>query len=161
MPPTDASTHASTDTGTASAPSNEDTLELRLTDDFLALLSEDTAPCGGSTGAGQTEPPANGELLDHLATWGPVVTPAGTLHLVPVRLERDLPLISRWMNDSAVDSYWKLGGTEDVAAHHLRTQLDGDGRSMPCLGLLNGTPLSYWEIYRADLDPLARHYPAR
>ncbi|MGV9572720.1 GNAT family N-acetyltransferase, partial [Streptomyces nigra] len=23
------------------------------------------------------------------------------------------------------------------------------------------TPMSYWEIYRADLDPLARHYPAR
>lgn len=21
--------------------------------------------------------------------------------------------------------------------------------------------MSYWEIYRADLDPLARHYPAR
>ena len=51
MPPTDASTHASTDTGTASAPGNEDTLELRLTDDFLALLSEDTDHCGGSTEA--------------------------------------------------------------------------------------------------------------
>ena len=32
---------------------------------------------------------------------------------------------------------------------------------MPCLGVLDGTPMSYWEIYRADLDPLARHYPAR
>ncbi|MCC9704966.1 acetyltransferase [Streptomyces sp. MNU76] len=172
MPPTDASTHATTDTGTASAPGNEDTLELRLTDDFLALLSEDTGsedtfgskdtdPCDGGTDAGQRGRPANGELLDHLADWGPVATPAGTLHLVPVRLGRDIPLISRWMNDSAVDSYWKLGGAEDVTANHLRAQLDGDGRSMPCLGLLNGTPVSYWEIYRADLDPLARHYPAR
>ncbi|MFF9037714.1 GNAT family N-acetyltransferase [Streptomyces sp. NPDC014892] len=164
MSPTDASTgastHASTDTGTA-APSNEDTLELRLTDDFLALLTEDPDPCGGSTKAGQGGLRASGELLDHLADWGAVVTPAGTLQLVPVRLERDLPLISRWMNDSAVDSYWKLGGAEDVTANHLRTQLGGDGRSIPCLGLLNGTPMSYWEIYRADLDPLARHYPAR
>ncbi|MDX3691889.1 GNAT family N-acetyltransferase [Streptomyces europaeiscabiei] len=160
MTPTDASTDVSTDT--ASAPtSNEDTLELRLTDDFLALLSEDGDSCGGRTEAVQGTPPANGELLDHLADWGPVVTPAGTLHLVPVRPERELPLVSRWMNDSAVASYWKLAGTEDVTADHLRTQLGGDGRSVPCLGLLNGTPMSYWEIYRADLDPIARHYPAR
>ena len=47
--------------------------------------------------------------------------------------------------------------TED----HLRAQFGGDGRSVPCLGVLDGTPMSYWEIYRADLDPLARHYPAR
>lgn len=151
MPPTDASTQASTDT--ASASSSEDTLELRLTDDFLALLSEDGDSCGGRTEAGREAPPANGELLDHLADWGPVVTPAGTLHLVPVRLERELPLVSRWMNDSAVDSYWQLAGPEDVTANHLRNQLGGDGRSMPCLGMLNGTPMSYWEIYRADLDP--------
>jgi RimJ/RimL family protein N-acetyltransferase len=43
----------------------------------------------------------------------------------------------------------------------VRTQLDGDGRSVPCLGVLSGTPMSYWEIYRADLDPLALHYPAQ
>ncbi|UUU30442.1 acetyltransferase [Streptomyces sp. CA-210063] len=157
MPPTD----ASTDTGTASTSSNEDTLELRLSDDFLALLAEDGDLCGGRTEEGQEALPANGELLDHLADWGPVVTPAGTLHLVPVRVERELPLISRWMNDAAVASYWKLAGSESVTADHLRTQLDGDGRSVPCLGLLDGTPMSYWEIYRADLDPIARHYPAR
>lgn len=157
MPPTD----ASTDTATASAPSNEDTLELRLPDDFLALLAEDGDSYGGGIEAGQEAPPANGELLDHLADWGPVVTAAGTLHLVPVGVERELPLISRWMNDAAVASYWMLAGPESVTADHLRTQLDGDGRSVPCLGLLDGTPMSYWEIYRADLDPIARHYPAR
>ncbi|QFR00807.1 acetyltransferase [Streptomyces phaeolivaceus] len=160
MPPTDASTPASTDT--ASAPtSNEDTLELRLPDDLLAFLSEDGDTRGGRTEAEQEALSAKGELLDHLADWGPVVTPAGTLRLVPVRLERELPLISRWMNDAAVASSWKLAGPEDVTAHHLRAQLDGDGRSVPCLGLLNGAPMSYWEIYRADLDPVARHYPAR
>ena len=43
----------------------------------------------------------------------------------------------------------------------LREQLDGDGRSVPCLGVLDGAPMSYWEIYRADLDPVARYYRAR
>ncbi|CAO0825177.1 hypothetical protein SMICM17S_09224 [Streptomyces microflavus] len=81
--------------------------------------------------------------------------------LVPVVPERDLAVLSRWMNDPAVAAFWELAGPESVTADHLKPQLDGDGRSIPCLGVLDGTPMSYWEIYRADLDPLARHYPAR
>ncbi|MGW0710404.1 GNAT family N-acetyltransferase [Streptomyces sp. NPDC002643] len=157
MPPTD----ASTDTGTAPAPSNEDTLELRLPDDFLVLLAEGTDLGEEHTEAGSAVPSSHGELLDHLADWGPITTPAGTFQLVPVRVERELPLIARWMNDSSVASYWNLAGPESLTADHLRAQLDRDGRSVPCLGLLDGTPMSYWEIYRADLDPIARHYPAR
>ncbi|WP_344068732.1 GNAT family N-acetyltransferase [Streptomyces crystallinus] len=101
------------------------------------------------------------DLLDSPGAWGPVTTPVGVFQLVPVRVERDLSLLSTWMNDPAVAAFWELAGPESVTAAHLRPQLDGDGRSVPCLGLLDGAPMSYWEIYRADLDPLARHYPAR
>ncbi|WP_432119820.1 GNAT family N-acetyltransferase [Streptomyces sp. bgisy032] len=101
------------------------------------------------------------DLLDGVGDWGPTDTPAGVFHLVPVRVERDLPLISRWMNDPAAAAFWELSGPQDVTEHHLRDQLGGDGRSVPCIGVLDGKPMSYWEIYRADLDPLARHYPAR
>lgn len=48
-----------------------------------------------------------------------------------------------------------------MTADHLRAQLAGDGRSVPCVGTLDGVPMSYWEIYRADLDPLARYCPVR
>ncbi|MEU1077935.1 MULTISPECIES: GNAT family N-acetyltransferase [unclassified Streptomyces] len=105
--------------------------------------------------------PRGDGLLDCPGEWGPVTTPVGVFHLVPVRVERDLPLLSAWMNDPAVAAFWELAGPDSVTAAHLRPQLDGDGRSVPCLGLLDGVPMSYWEIYRADLDPLARHYPAR
>ncbi|MGX1133640.1 RimJ/RimL family protein N-acetyltransferase [Streptomyces glaucescens] len=101
------------------------------------------------------------DLLDRVGEWGPAATPAGTFLLVPVRVERDLRLVSRWMNAPAVAAFWKLAGPPEVTEKHLRAQLDGDGRSVPCLGVLDGTPIGYWEIYRADLDPLARHYPAR
>ncbi|MER5181935.1 GNAT family N-acetyltransferase [Streptomyces sp. NPDC002896] len=104
---------------------------------------------------------ADDDLLDNLAEWGPTSTPAGVFRLVPVRVERDLPLISRWMNDPAVAAFWELDGPDAVTEAHLRPQLEGDGRSVPCLGVLDGAPISYWEIYRADLDPVARHYPAR
>ncbi|MET9696908.1 GNAT family N-acetyltransferase [Streptomyces sp. NPDC006529] len=104
---------------------------------------------------------AEADLLESPAAWGAAVTPAGAFRLEPVRLERDLELLTRWMNDPEVAAFWDLSGPASVTAAHVREQLDGDGRSIPCLGILDDTPMSYWEIYRADLDPLARHYPAR
>lgn len=214
MPPTDASANAGTapvtDTGTTSPTAresrigpaadagvdSEDTLDLHLPDEFVALFAEDTGADGrrsvgeaatatagqasaSATGAATVEgagtttatcaseaPPSSttpnpNDLLGDVADWGPISTPAGPLHLVPVRIERDLPIISRWMNDPAVTAFWGLAGPENAIEEHLRSQLIGDGRSVPCMGLLEGTRMSYWEIYRADLDPLARHYPAR
>ncbi|MDX3312742.1 GNAT family N-acetyltransferase [Streptomyces sp. ME08-AFT2] len=96
-----------------------------------------------------------------LGDWGTARTHAGGFRLVPVRMERDLSLVGRWMNDPAVAAFWELAGPERVTARHLRDQLADGGRSIPCLGVLEGRPMSYWEIYRADLDPLAGHYPAR
>lgn len=187
MPPTDASAHAAPATGTDSdsgdltgacaaerstdvapepvATDCEDTLDLRLPDELLALIAEqDGADASGGRPdhlASAFAGPVGDDLLDRVAHWGPMDTPAGLFHLVPVRIERDLPLVSRWMNDPAVAEFWEMAGPETVTEDHLRAQCAGDGRSVPCLGVLAGTPMSYWEIYRADLDPLARHYPAR
>ncbi|MCJ1681092.1 acetyltransferase [Streptomyces sp. APSN-46.1] len=123
-------------------PSTDDTVELHVTAGLLPLLAE-------------------ADLLDSPAAWGAAATPAGAFRLEPVRLDRDLELLTRWMNDPEVAAYWELDGPAAVTADHLRPQMDGDGRSIPCLGLLDGTPMSYWEIYRADLDPLSQYYPAR
>ncbi|RNL73045.1 GNAT family N-acetyltransferase [Streptomyces sp. I6] len=155
----------------------EDTLELRLPGELLALFGQDrhsrtqapagrepqgTTPRGASGGEKPPGRPFPGEdLLDALAEWGVVATAVGSFQLVPVRIDRDLQLISSWMNDPAVAAFWELAGPESVTEHHLGGQLAGDGRSIPCLGVLDGVPRGYFEIYRADLDPLARHYPAR
>ncbi|MEY9964474.1 RimJ/RimL family protein N-acetyltransferase [Streptacidiphilus sp. MAP12-16] len=101
------------------------------------------------------------DLLDGVGSWGVMDTRFGPFRLRPVRLPRDLTLVAAWMNDPVVTAFWELAGPAELTEHHIRTQLDGDGRSVPCLGLLDGVPIGYWEIYRADLDPLARHYPAR
>ncbi|MEV4973159.1 GNAT family N-acetyltransferase [Streptomyces scopuliridis] len=157
MPPTD----AGTDTGAGPTPRTgggaDDTLDMRFSDELVALFGEG-APM--SLTPSYDDPPG-GDLLDAPADWGPAATAAGVFQLVPVRVARDLALISRWMNDPAVAAFWELAGPDEVTAGHLRPQLEGDGRSVPCLGVLDGVPMSYWEIYRADLDPLARHYPAR
>jgi len=142
----------------------EDTLDLRLPDEFLALFHENAPALSPAAERARPRSPAGGaagDLLGDPGEWGPADTPAGAFRLVPVVLERDLALIVRWMNDPAVAAFWELAGPDSVTATHLYTQLEGDGRSVPCLGVLDGTPMSYFEIYRADLDPLARHYPAR
>ncbi|MFJ6075036.1 GNAT family N-acetyltransferase [Streptomyces sp. NPDC093065] len=136
--------------------SADDTLDLHLPDEFVALLRGE-----GNDRAQAAEARAREDLLDRLADWGPSVTPVGVFHLVPVDAERDAPLVARWMNDPAVAAYWQLTGPQSVTADHLGAQLAGDGRSIPCVGTLDGVPMSYWEIYRADLDPLARYCPVR
>ncbi|MFI6857525.1 GNAT family N-acetyltransferase [Streptomyces sp. NPDC050416] len=141
----------------------EDTMDLRLSDELLAPIADEASGSRGVWWPGQTtpQPSVSDDLLDRVADWGPTDTPVGLFHLVPVRVERDLPLISRWMNDPTAAAFWELSGPQHVTQDHLLSQLAGDGRSVPCIGVLGGTPMSYWEIYRADLDPLARHYPAR
>ncbi|GAA3708732.1 GNAT family N-acetyltransferase [Streptomyces tremellae] len=119
-------------------------------------------PGAAVTSARPAAPAGSGAgLLDGLAGWGPAASTVGEFRLVPVVAERDLPLIAGWMNDPAVAAFWELAGPDSVTERHLRAQLEGDGRSIPCLGFLDGTVMSYFEIYRADLDPLALHYPAR
>ncbi|WNI18392.1 GNAT family N-acetyltransferase [Actinacidiphila sp. ITFR-21] len=155
--------------------STEDTLDLRLPTEVLALfaatpqygdsasapgLPERPAGCSGVHG-GPACPSRPADLLDRVAGWPAAETSAGSFRLVPVRLERDLALVTGWMNDPAVARFWELAGDPGVTEGHLRPQLSGDGRSVPCLGVLDGTPMSYWEVYRADLDPIARHHPIR
>ncbi|MFE7708136.1 GNAT family N-acetyltransferase [Streptomyces sp. NPDC057486] len=156
MPPEDAHADAGAGPVPRAGTGVEDTLDLKLSDEFLALFREDAPATTPATDLSSTF-----DLLDNPAEWRPVTTTAGVFQLVPVRLDRDLSVISRWMNDPAVAAFWELAGAEAVTATHLLPQLEGDGRSVPCLGVLSGIPMSYWEIYRADLDPLARRYPAR
>ncbi|WND34665.1 GNAT family N-acetyltransferase [Streptomyces sp. BB1-1-1] len=138
--------------------SADDTLDLHLPEEFVALFGQGKQ---GDDPAGTETTRAGDDLLDRVADWGPAVTPAGVFHLAPVRVDRDVPIITRWMNDPAVAAFWELTGPQSVTEEHVRAQLAGDGRSVPCVGMLDGLPMSYWEIYRADLDPLARYCPVR
>ncbi|WP_432093931.1 GNAT family N-acetyltransferase [Streptomyces sp. bgisy100] len=85
--------------------------------------------------------------------------PAGTFTLRPVDPATDAALVHTWMNDPEVARFWDMAQPVDHIGAYLRGQIAGT-RSTPYLGHLDGTPMSYWELYRADLDPLADHYPA-
>jgi acetyl CoA:N6-hydroxylysine acetyl transferase len=86
-------------------------------------------------------------------------TPAGQFVLAPVDVDRDLELVSRWMNDPAVALYWELDGPRERTADHLAEQ-QRFAHSRPYLVHLDSRPIGYWEIYRAAEDRLAAYYEA-
>jgi acetyl CoA:N6-hydroxylysine acetyl transferase len=83
-----------------------------------------------------------------------------SLRRLDLDLDRDLDLVHSWMNDPEVARFWKMPWPRARIASYLRQQ-DRSAHSTPYLGELDGVPMSYWELYRADLDPLAQHYAAR
>lgn len=85
---------------------------------------------------------------------------AGLFTLRPADPERDLAEVHRWMNDSEVARFWELAKPAERIGDYLREQ-QASGHLAPYIGCLDGVAMSYWELYRADLDPLAAHYPAR
>lgn len=92
--------------------------------------------------------------------WWDLATASGRFTLCPVKPDRDLPLIHRWMNDPAVARYWDLDGPVERTAAHLAEQR-ALTHSAACLARLSGRPIGYWEVYRAAEDRIAGHYPAR
>jgi len=71
----------------------------------------------------------------------------------------DLDLLHSWMNDPEVARFWKMPWPPEQIAAYLHRQ-HRSRHSTAYLGALDGVPMSYWELYRADLDPLAQHYAA-
>lgn len=94
---------------------------------------------------------------DHLA--GPQ-TYSQQFSLRRVDADRDLAVVHSWMNDPEVARFWRMAWPLEQIADYLHGQ-DRNAHSTAYLGELDGVPMSYWELYRADLDPLARHYSAR
>jgi acetyl CoA:N6-hydroxylysine acetyl transferase len=92
--------------------------------------------------------------------WWDLATAAGRFTLCPVKPDRDLGLVHRWMNDPAVARFWGLDGCIERTADHLAEQRILP-HTEPYLARLAGRPIGYWELYRPAEDRPAAHYPAR
>ncbi|MEN8650271.1 GNAT family N-acetyltransferase [Streptomyces sp. 21So2-11] len=77
----------------------------------------------------------------------------GIFTLRAVDPEADLATVHAWMNDPQVARFWETAEPAEKIGEYLRGQL-ASSYSTPYIGCLDGTPMSYWELYRADLDPL-------
>ncbi|MGW8374597.1 GNAT family N-acetyltransferase [Streptomyces sp. ODS28] len=72
----------------------------------------------------------------------------------------DVLRVHSWTNDPEVAAFCGLARPAEQVEAYLHQQV-ASAHSTPYLGCLDGEPVSYWELYRADLDPLASHYAAR
>ncbi|WP_228980290.1 GNAT family N-acetyltransferase [Streptomyces sp. DH12] len=84
----------------------------------------------------------------------------GVFALRAVDPAADAELVHGWMNDPEVAEYWEMAQPVERVAAYLREQV-ASSHSTPYVGCVDGTPMSYWELYRADLDPLRHHYASR
>jgi RimJ/RimL family protein N-acetyltransferase len=88
-----------------------------------------------------------------------VETPRGAVTVRPVDPVADLRLVHRWMNAPHVVEFWQQAWPAGRIAAYLTRQLIGR-HSRPCLGLLAGVPVSYWEFYRPVAEPVGTAYDA-
>ena len=91
------------------------------------------------------------------ALWFDLPTEAGRFTLCPVKPDRDLPLIQRWMNDPDVARYWDLDGPPERTNDHVRAQIQSP-HTQALVARLSGRAIGYWELYRAADDRLAGYY---
>jgi RimJ/RimL family protein N-acetyltransferase len=109
-----------------------------------------TNPEGKRQGVNTLDLSARRAALDHQKF-------SGEFQLHQLDPEQHLDLLHSWMNDPEVARFWKMPWPRDQIASYLDRQ-NSSTHSTPYLGALDGVPMSYWELYRADLDPLAQYY---
>ncbi|ELZ85309.1 iron transport protein B [Haloferax gibbonsii ATCC 33959] len=71
----------------------------------------------------------------------------------------DFDRLRAWFGSDHVKPYWQL----DLPEAAFRAKLDsklGDDHLTPYVGLLDHTPMSYWETYRAADDAVGERYDA-
>ncbi|KAH6673119.1 siderophore biosynthesis protein-like protein [Halenospora varia] len=68
----------------------------------------------------------------------------------------DLQLLNKWMNIPRVSEFWGCSGPQSTQEEFLRTNLTSN-HSFPAIGLWDGKPFGYFEIYWVKEDILGRH----
>ncbi|MDQ0483253.1 GNAT family N-acetyltransferase [Guptibacillus hwajinpoensis] len=69
-----------------------------------------------------------------------------TISFQRVDFKRDVELLHRWMNEDHVHPFWNLNVSLDVFKNHLKNALADTHQSL-YVGMVEGTPMSYWEAY--------------
>ncbi|KAM3085398.1 hypothetical protein ACMFMG_002476 [Clarireedia jacksonii] len=68
----------------------------------------------------------------------------------------DLQLLNRWMNHPRVDKFWGCAGPMSIQESFLMNNLESK-HSFPAIGLWDGKPFGYFELYWVKEDILGRH----
>jgi RimJ/RimL family protein N-acetyltransferase len=67
----------------------------------------------------------------------------------------DVQLLHKWMNNDRVSKFWGCAGPESTQAEFLRQNLTSNN-SFPAIGMWDGKPFGYFELYWVKEDILGR-----
>jgi RimJ/RimL family protein N-acetyltransferase len=82
--------------------------------------------------------------------------PASSTDVEDTTQMTDLQLLHRWMNIDRVSKFWGCAGPESTQAEFLRANLTSKN-SFPAIGMWDGKPFGYFEIYWVKEDILGKH----
>jgi RimJ/RimL family protein N-acetyltransferase len=68
----------------------------------------------------------------------------------------DLQLLNKWMNSPRVSEFWGCDGPQSKQEAFLQNSLTSK-HSFPSIGLWDGKPFGYFEIYWVKEDMLGKH----
>jgi len=71
-------------------------------------------------------------------------------------LMNDVQLLNKWMNSDRVSKFWGCTGPQSTQESFLQNNLTSN-HSFPAIGLWDGKPFGYFEIYWVKEDILGRH----
>jgi RimJ/RimL family protein N-acetyltransferase len=112
----------------------------------VASLSPDPVPFNGPVGPNAPQPSKRS------ATFGPQSddSPLDTTQM------SDVDLLHKWMNDARVSKFWGCAGPREMQEKFLRGNLEAK-HSFPVIGLWDGKPFGYFEIYWVKEDILGKY----
>ncbi|KAF8856723.1 siderophore biosynthesis protein-like protein [Acephala macrosclerotiorum] len=91
-----------------------------------------------------------------IASVADVTPPSPTAETQDTTLLTDLQLLNKWMNDPRVSKFWGCSGPQSTQESFLKTNLTSKN-SFPAIGLWDGKPFGYFEIYWVKEDILGKH----
>lgn len=80
-----------------------------------------------------------------------------TIKFRQVDIKQDLDRLHQWMHEPHVIPFWNLNISYEKYREHLQSLL-ADPHQILHIGLLDGTPMSYWETYWVRGDILGKVY---
>ncbi|RDW65014.1 hypothetical protein BP6252_10665 [Coleophoma cylindrospora] len=124
-----------------------------------ASLSPLPVPYTGPTSNGSSGGHRASQSLSvpaHLAATSLTDAPNEAVDAVDTMKMSDLQLLNKWMNSPRVAKFWGCAGPQEVQTEFLTGNLKSKN-SFPVIGLWDGKPFGYFEIYWVKEDILGRH----
>jgi hypothetical protein len=130
-----------------------------------SLSSKPVAYNGPSSTASSLNPPKLHQPTASLSSLPAHISVASIADLTPpspsvesedTSLMTDLQLLNKWMNVERVSKFWGCSGPQSTQETFLQNNLTSK-HSFPAIGLWDGKPFGYFEIYWVKEDILGKH----